>query len=117
MKHFKKLIIIIASIILTLSLVACNIEQFKVTFDSDGGSLVETKEVNKGELLTKPDDPTKLGFDFIYWQLDNEEYKFDQPVEKDFTLVAKWEVEVEIKYYSVSFNLDGGTLRDRKSVV
>jgi 2',3'-cyclic-nucleotide 2'-phosphodiesterase (5'-nucleotidase family) len=110
MKHLKKLIIIIASIILTLSLVACNIEQFKVTFDSDGGSLVETKEVNKGELLTKPDDPTKLGFDFIYWQLDNEEYKFDQPVEKDFTLVAKWEVEVEIKYYSVSFNLDGGTL-------
>ena len=41
MKHFKKIIAIIAAIILTFSLVACEADQLIVTFDSDGGSLVE----------------------------------------------------------------------------
>lgn len=117
MKHFKKIIAIIAAIILTFSLVACEADQLIVTFDSDGGSLVEPLLVDKGEFITKPDDPTKEGYDFIYWQLDNQEYKFDKPVEKNINLVAKWEVEIVTKYYNVSFNLDGGSLSGLNSPI
>ena len=62
-----------------------------VTFDSKGGTFVETQKVPFNGYAEKPDDPTKQGFTFAGWYLDDSEYDFDTPVTGDITLIAKWE--------------------------
>ena len=64
---------------------------FVVTFDSDGGSEVESQEVEDGETAEKPEDPTKEGFTFKGWQLDGEDFDFSTPITGDITLKAVWE--------------------------
>ena len=61
-----------------------------VVFDSDGGSEVDSQTVNDKEKAIKPDDPSKEGYSFVAWFLDNEEYHFDSSVESDITLIAQW---------------------------
>jgi hypothetical protein len=79
--------------------------KYKVTFDADNGSTPTVVEVLKGEKVAEPEtDPEKSGYRFDYWTLDNEEYDFDKPVEKDITLVAKW-----TQLFTVTFDSDGGS--------
>ena len=66
-------------------------ETYVVTFDSDGGSNISSKTVNKNSTVSKPSNPTKNGYKFIAWLLDGKEYDFSKPVTTDITLVAKWE--------------------------
>lgn len=61
-----------------------------VTFDTDGGSLLQSVSLGSGQLVTKPTDPTKDGYEFLYWTLNGEEFDFSKPVTEDITLVAKW---------------------------
>ena len=77
---------------------------YTVTFDSDGGTKVNNLEVEKNNVVTKPTDPTKSGYQFKGWYLGNNIYDFNTKVTGDITLKAKWE-----KYYVVSFDLNGGT--------
>ena len=68
---------------------------YKVTFDSDGGSEVAAVEVKDGEKVTKPEDPTKTGYTFKGWFNGDTEYDFDASVTANITLKAKWEVEAK----------------------
>ena len=73
---------------------------FTVTFDSNGGSEVESKVVNAGTNATKPDNPTKGDYIFEGWYSNPEltnSYNFITPVTEDITLYAKWSTT-----YSVS---------------
>lgn len=72
-------------------------EKFTVTFNTKGGSAVRKQEVEKGEKATKPANPTKSGYDFVDWYLDEaytNVYDFNTPVTKDITLYAKWALSV-----------------------
>jgi len=80
--------------------------QFTVTFDSKGGSNVASVTLEKGAKVTKPQDPTKDGYEFLGWYLDEQEYDFTLEVTKDFTLVAMWE---EDNKALVQFETFGGT--------
>ena len=81
-----------------------------VTFDTDGGSIIHTQSVNKNETIIKPDDPEKMGYEFVEWQLDGKTYNFDKPVTKDITLNAIWsEIISEKVKYTVTFNSNGGS--------
>ena len=63
-----------------------------VTFNSDSGTPVEGAKVLRGQKVAKPtDDPTKSGYTFTGWYLDDEKYNFDTPVTAPLTLTAKWE--------------------------
>ena len=64
---------------------------YTVKFDTDGGTKIESQKVNKGDKVTKPQDPTKLGNEFIGWYVGNKEYNFDSKVNKNLTIKAKWE--------------------------
>lgn len=85
-------------------------DAFTVSFDTDGAPEIQPVTVNKGDRLTKPEDPVKGGIDaglyegnidpdsgsstFAGWYTDADftaEYNFDTPVTTDFTLYAKWE--------------------------
>jgi uncharacterized repeat protein (TIGR02543 family) len=88
-----------------LFLTACGETTCKVTFDSDGGTAVESQTVKEGGFATKPADPTKVGFTFDGWFYDVSEWIFTvNKVNSDITLKAKWRVAM----CTVSFNTDGG---------
>lgn len=74
-----------------------------VTFDTDGGSAV-AKQIRANAPATKPDDPTKEGYNFGGWYTDaafTTEYKFteSEKVTQDMPLYAKWTKEAAKYYY------------------
>lgn len=86
----KKLLIIFIALLLVA--VGCTKEEktYKVTFDTDGGSKIETIEVKEKEKLKLPDNPTKEGFIFKGWMLNNESFDKETKITKDITLKANW---------------------------
>lgn len=67
-----------------------------VTFETNGGSTIESQTLEAGSKAIKPADPTKDGYHFVNWYIDpaftnGSEYDFDMPVTQDITLYAKWE--------------------------
>lgn len=84
------------------------IEKVIITIKSND-EVIDTVEINKGEKLSKPSDLVLDGYIFKGFYLGDELYNFDNPVEKDITLQAKWE-EV-VKYISIKL-YDGESLID-----
>lgn len=64
---------------------------YNVTFDSAGGSEVASQSVGEGKCAIEPEKPTRDGYRFVGWYLDDEPYDFTQPVTRDIVLQAKWE--------------------------
>ena len=63
-----------------------------VTFDSKGGSAVDSQIVNHNEKVIKPDDPTRSGYTFLGWYCGEEKWSFiGYSVTENITLKAKWE--------------------------
>lgn len=75
------------------------ISKYTVKFETNGGSKIANKTVNKNAVLEAPEAPTKDGFKFNGWFTDKElttAYDFTAKVTKGFTLYAKWtEIEKE----------------------
>lgn len=70
------------------------LEEFTVTFDTNGGSVIEPVTVVQGLVLELTLNPTKANSIFKGWFTDvdlTEEYDFNEPVNSDFTLYARWE--------------------------
>ena len=65
-------------------------KEYSVIFNSDGGSKVKSQLLKEGEKVKKPENPTKQGYDFVEWVLDNKTYDFDKVVTQDLKLKAKW---------------------------
>lgn len=63
---------------------------YTVTFDSDGGSIVESQSVKEGESAKEPSSPTKEKYTFIEWTKDGKSFNFNTLIESDITLVANW---------------------------
>ena len=62
-----------------------------ITFDTDGGSLIDSLSMGEGAILEKPLDPTREGFKFLYWTLNGQKYEFGKAVNESITLKANWE--------------------------
>lgn len=85
---------------------------YKVKFESNGGSSVSEQTVRSGNKATKPTDPQKDNYTFNNWYSDtalNTGYNFDSAVTKDITLYAKWDPLNPNGPFTVTFNSDGGT--------
>ena len=68
-------------------------ESLTVTFQTNGGSDLSPVSVEKGKVLAMPDLPTKEGFLFDGWHVDEQltiTYDFSLAVTESFTLYAKW---------------------------
>jgi len=101
--------------------------RYTVTFDSQGGTKVNSQKVEKNKTVIKPSNPEKEGYKFIGWYLNGSEYNFNTKMTKNIVLTAKWEkVEdvvvpekpeepttqekpEEVKTYTVTFETDGGS--------
>lgn len=116
----KRIVNIFLIFIFVLILVSCTSEiTYKVVFDSDGGTLVETQKVKEGDKAVKPDNPTLDGYNFLYWYKEDDSsngYQFDSPVTESFTLYALWGLEDDT-YFEVSFDSKGGSSVEPISVV
>ncbi len=82
--------------------------EYKVTFNSNGGSNVENQLVKNGAKATKPADPTRDGHTFVGWMQNGKTYDFDTRVTADINLIAKWEKNAPTKF-TVSFMVEGET--------
>ncbi len=84
---------IAALVVVTLFLV--NHNGFTVTFDTDGGSSVESVKLYYGDTVTVDETPTKEGYVFTGWYYDKDctaEWNLENDiVTGSFTLYAGWE--------------------------
>ena len=69
------------------------------------GGTYATQIVQAGEKAIEPDVPSRQGYQFTDWYLDNTKYDFNTAVTKDMTLTAKWTVNS----YTITFDTDGGS--------
>ena len=83
------------------------IETYSITFDSNGGSSVESIKVECGKELKLPENPTRSGYSFMSWVDQNERPILDQALLacEDITLKANWEKTS----YTVTFDSYGGS--------
>lgn len=67
--------------------------KYTVTFDSQGGSEVDTQTVPEGGKATEPDKPTKENAVFAGWVKEGETefYDFDTVLTGNIKLVAQWD--------------------------
>ena len=80
------------------------INQYTLTFDTDGGTAIDPITQNYNTAITKPSDPTRTGYDFNGW---SQEIPSTMPAE-NMTIRAQW----QIKQYTITFDTDGGTVID-----
>lgn len=90
-------------------------EYSTVTFNSNGGTDLESQTIKTGEVINQLIEPEKLGFEFVGWELNGKNIVFPITVEKNIELVAKWKA-VKINTYSVKFYNEDGTLYSRQLV-
>ena len=77
-----------------------------VTYDyGERGGIYAEQIVQAGEKAIEPDVPSRQGYQFTDWYLDDMKYDFNAAVTGDMTLTAKWTA----KSYTITFDTDGGS--------
>ena len=69
---------------------------YTISFDTNGGTQIDSVRVRRNGLLKEPERPVKAGYMFDGWYSDKElsvKYEFASKVTKSFTLYAKWHEE------------------------
>ena len=77
------------------------INQYTITFDTNGGSEIAPITQDYGTEITAPDNPTRKGYTFKGW---NKEIPETMPAENT-TVKAQW----EINKYTITFDTNGGS--------
>ena len=72
------------------------------------GGTYATQIVQAGEKAIEPDVPSRQGYQFTDWYLDDTKYDFNTAVTGNMTLTAKWTVNS----YTITFDTDGGSAID-----
>lgn len=115
MKHKSILIALAAS---TFLLSACNgiseSSKYNVYFFTANTTATKVDTIfdqSVGELIERPEDPTRSGFDFIGWYLDlgfTTEWDFETDLMPEYSIVlyAKWTPTIR----SITYHLNGGEM-------
>jgi len=119
MKNLKKIIALFVFAIAALVVTSCGaaVKTYTVTYyveDANGiDSVFASEKVEEGKMASEPHSkPTKNGYVFNYWTIENatNEYDWNKPVNADLGLHASF-----TKTYSVVFSANGhGTINGNK---
>ena len=74
---------------------------YKVTFETNGGTQVDSQIVEEGKTVSVPASPTKNGYQFREWKPS-----LSEPINDDTIFTAQWEGNL----YSVTFDPSGGDI-------
>lgn len=102
-----------------------------ISFNTDGGSSVGDIKVIEGQKIGELPVPTKDGYDFDGWYANGKKVTEDTVASKNMELTAKWSKQSEsdnkpsdnndnnstAKYFTVSFNSNGGSKVKSQSVL
>ena len=83
---------------------------FSVNFVSNGGNEIAPLTVSLGKIPSLPDNPTREGYTFDGWYLDNETFNksanniLESKITKAITVYAKW----TLNNYTITFVTNGG---------
>jgi len=122
----KKIIYKIAIVCFLFLLTGCNLfspteeeNEIFLIFNSNYGSYVDDIEFNGNETITLPSDPTKLGYLFDGWYLDDNtflveltsDYFVSNPVTETTYAYAKWIIDEANppRYFTITFDSNGGS--------
>lgn len=108
-----------------------------ITLDIDGKK--EEVKTDASGVLSEVKDPTKSGYKFLGWYIEDEKVDLSKPFEEDTTIVAKWKKvksesnsnnknnttpstptkpeEPTVTKYTVTFDSDGGSSVSKQTVV
>ena len=88
--------------------------QVTVTFDSLGGTQVDSQIIDKYTIAAEPQDPEKDGYIFKYWEYQSHEWIFfGYLVSQDITIVAHYDI---IPYQITYIMTDGATNNENNPV-
>ena len=108
------------------------VNKYIVSFDSKGGTLVASQEIDEGGKATRPANPSKAStaeydYTFAGWYKDQaltQEFNFNtETINSAITLYAKWNEIAkggqgqQETTYNVTFVSNGGTAVDRQQIV
>ncbi|MBS6025918.1 MAG: DUF5011 domain-containing protein, partial [Paeniclostridium sordellii] len=93
-----------------------NVNNYNVTYDSNGGTSVPQESVEYNAKVSKPTDPTKEGYTFAGWYTDETfktEWNFDtdKMPSKDITLYAKWTLKWSGMNNAPVINVENKTIK------
>ena len=88
-----------------------------VTFNSNGGTPVEQITVGYGKTIDEPTPPTKVGYEFEGWYLNDELFSFETKIVNNIILDAKWESTEEFETYVVIFADFDGTILSEQEIL
>jgi len=80
------------------------VNEYAITFNTNGGSAVESITQNYNTAITVPANPTRVGYTFNGW---SQAVPANMPAE-NVTLTASWTINT----YTITFNTNGGSAVD-----
>lgn len=137
----KKILFLIFSLFCIFTVASCNqntedkppvqeTEKIEVIFNTKGGNSIASVEIEKGEKVSKPDDPSRDGYTFAGWFTTENctagtEFDFTKTLEQSITLYAKWNevsqsanvVSIEITSQPTKLTYIEGELFDKTGMV
>ena len=85
-------------------------EAITITFDTKGGSKIESITIGKDTELTLPKEPTRDGYVFKGWVDKNETPIYNKVLlAEDTTLYAVWEKDATSNKITITFDTKGGS--------
>ena len=88
-------------------------EAITITFDTKGGSKIESITIDKDTELTLPKEPTRDGYVFKGWVDKNETPIYNKVLlAEDTTLYAVWEKDATNNKITITFDTKGGSKID-----
>ena len=71
------------------------IEYVTITFDTDGGTIIEPKKIEKHSYLTNLPIPSKEGYSFVAWYSFNQPFDTEAKVETDLNFKAVYQKNIQ----------------------
>lgn len=107
----KKIISFVTLILFVTCLSGCGSDNIVISFDSNGGTNVDSVILLKNEALVLPDAPVKEGYVFNAWKDQDGKVVGDkQFFSKDTKLIADW--SRDLNKVMISFDSNGGNQID-----
>lgn len=102
---FAGIVVVLGFLTTFLILRQSNTAYYHVSFDTQGGTQLESVTVKEGNFLKRPDDPIKSGYHISCWKKNDFVWDFENfKVQEDMTLVANW----ALTDYEIIYDFNGG---------